>query len=110
MATTTVPPTYEQAMAQLKEYTDKGVTQVVKDKAQAAIAEELAKPETAKTLLDEVRKLADSAIKIDQAFNRVKNDLGTVDQNNYKDKDGNPIAKLQPTWIGFQLVGLTIAL
>ena len=96
----TVPPSYDAAMAQLKQLQDKGVSDAVKEKAQAAIADELAKPETAKNLLEEVKKLGDSAIKIDQAFERVKNDLGKVDQNNYKDKNGKPIAKLQPTWIG----------
>ena len=102
---TTAPPTYEQAQAQLNELLDKGVSDAIKEKAQAAIAEELAKPEMAENLLDEVKKLADSAIKIDQAFSRVKVDLGTVDQNNFKDKDGKPLPKLQPTWIGFQQVG-----
>lgn len=98
------PPTYEQAQAQLKAFTDAGVPDSVKATAHAAIAAELAKPETAQKLLEEVQALGDSAIKIDQAFERVKIDLGTVDNNNYKDKDGKPLAKLQPTWIGFQQV------
>ena len=98
------PPTYKQAQAQLNQFLANGVPDTVKEKAQAAMADELSKLETAQSLLDEVRALGDSAIKIDQAFERVKIDLGAVDQNNYKDKSGNPIPKLQPTWIGYQQV------
>lgn len=100
----TPAPTYEQAQAELNAFLAKGVPPSVVEKAQTAMADEVAKPETAKALIDEVKALGDSAIKIDQAFERVRIDLGKVDNNNYKDKDGKPIPKMQPTWVGFQKV------
>ncbi|PPQ72187.1 hypothetical protein CVT24_002399 [Panaeolus cyanescens] len=53
-------------------------------------------------VMDEVKVLGDSVLVVDQAFERVRIILGSVDDNDYKDKYGHPIPKLQPTWVGFQ--------
>ncbi|PPR02764.1 hypothetical protein CVT24_002252 [Panaeolus cyanescens] len=74
----------------------------VQEKAQAAMADEVTKPSTQQSLMDEVKALGDSVIVVDEAFERVKIGLGKVDQNDYKDKNGNPVPKYQPTWIGYQ--------
>src|SRR4051812_4886833 len=79
-----------------------------KAKAEEAMAKEVAKPETQKTLMDEVKALGNSAVMVDEAFERVKVGLGKVDSNDYKDKNGKPIAKFQPTWIGYQKVSLLL--
>lgn len=89
-------------MSQLKELQDNPLPDSVKNAAQAAMADEASKPETTDKLLEEVRGLSDSLIKIDQAFQRVKIDLGKVDANDYKDENGNPVPRFQPTWIGYQ--------
>jgi hypothetical protein len=52
--------------------------------------------------IEEIQLLAAHAINMDQAFERIKHDLEFVDKNDYKDKFGNPIAKLAPTWAGYQ--------
>lgn len=98
------PPTYEEAQAQLNAFLAKGVQPSVAEKARIAMANELSKPETTQSLIDEVKALGNSAIEIDQAFERVRVDLGKVDQNNYKDKNGNPVPKMQPKWVRFQQV------
>lgn len=96
------PPTYEEALAQLTQLQSKPLPPSVQAVAQQAMAEKMADPQTATDLLTEVQGLSDSVIKIDAAFERVKQDLGKVDDNNYLDKNGQPIPKLQPTWIGYQ--------
>ena len=55
-------------------------------------------------VMDEVKALGDNAVKVDEAFERVRVGLGKVDQNDYKDKNGNPVPKFQPTWVGYQKV------
>ncbi|KAF8069982.1 hypothetical protein FPV67DRAFT_995495 [Lyophyllum atratum] len=104
----TNPPTYEAALVELKKLQATPLPASVINTAQAAMAAEAEKPETAANLLDEVRALADSAVKVDQAFERVKIDLGKVDQNNYKDKDGKPVEKFQPKWIAYQKIFTTL--
>jgi len=76
----------------------------VQKKAQEAMTAEVSKDETTDKLMAEVTALGDSVVKVDEAFERVKIGLGKVDANNYKDKNGKPVAKFQPTWIGFQKV------
>jgi len=71
-------------------------------KAQEAIADEVSKSETTDKLMDEVKALGDSVLKVDEAFERVRINLGTVDSNDYKDSQGNPIPKFQPTWVDYQ--------
>jgi len=93
---------YDEAMKQLGELQSTPLPEEVKRTAQAAMAEEAAKPETMDKLMQEVQDLSDSLIKIDQAFERVRVQLGTVDNNNYKDENGNPVPKFQPRWVGYQ--------
>ncbi|KAF9226019.1 hypothetical protein BS17DRAFT_867367 [Gyrodon lividus] len=71
-------------------------------KAQEAITDEVAKSDTTDKLMEEVKALGDSVLKVDEAFERVRVNLGVVDNNDYKDKDGNPIPKFQPTWVDYQ--------
>ncbi|KIJ60872.1 hypothetical protein HYDPIDRAFT_43068 [Hydnomerulius pinastri MD-312] len=74
----------------------------VDTKAQVAIANEVSKSDTMDKLMDEVKALGDSVLKVDEAFERVRVNLGTVDKNDYKDKQGNPVPKFQPTWVAYQ--------
>ncbi|PPQ73411.1 hypothetical protein CVT24_008505 [Panaeolus cyanescens] len=113
MSTTDLPPAYD-AIKELGVYDTLpsdvksllpqlvDLPKDVQEKAQAAMAQEAAKDSTVKGLMAEVVALGDSALVIDQAFERVRIALGKVDQNNYKDKKGKPIPKLQPTWVGYQ--------
>ncbi|KIK78496.1 hypothetical protein PAXRUDRAFT_323557 [Paxillus rubicundulus Ve08.2h10] len=71
-------------------------------KAQEAIADEVSKSETTDKLMDEVKALGNSALKVDEAFERVRVNLGMVDENDYKDSQGNPVPKFQPTWVDYQ--------
>lgn len=101
MATTAPPPpTYDEAMAKVRSIAASINPENTETKAKlvAAMAAKLQEPETAGKLLAEVRALGDGARKVNDAFNRVYVDLGTVDNNNYKDKNGAPIPKFQPKW------------
>jgi hypothetical protein len=113
----TLPPQYEpikelgvfdqlpaDVQKQLTDMSTKNLTAAVKAKAEKAMADELAKPETQDKLMAEVRALGDSVVKCDEAFERVRVGLGKVDSNNYKDKNGRPIPKFQPRWVGYQKV------
>lgn len=62
-----------------------------------------------KSLTDEVKALGDSVVKVDEAFERVRQELKKIDTNDYKDKDGKPIPKFQSTWVDFQTVSPTIS-
>lgn len=61
------------------------------------------------SLMDEVMALRDSAIKIDQAFERVSRGLGQIDAKDYKDKNDKPIQKFQLTWVDYQTVSSAIS-
>ncbi|KAH8078428.1 hypothetical protein BXZ70DRAFT_961749 [Cristinia sonorae] len=80
----------------------------VQEKAQEAMAAEVSKPDTQDKLLEEVKELGDSAVKVDAAFERVRVGLGQVDNNNFTDANGRPVPKFQPTWVGFQRTWTTI--
>ena len=77
--------------------------------AEDAMIEHLDKSETRQSLMDEARALRDRAVKVDEAFERVRKGLRQVDAKNYKDKDGKPIQKFQSTWAGYQKVGSVIS-
>ncbi|KAJ3552646.1 hypothetical protein NP233_g12832 [Leucocoprinus birnbaumii] len=66
------------------------------EKAEEAMAKEATKPKTYQPLMEEVEALGDSVVKVDEAFEQVRVGLGKVDNNNYKDKEGNPIPKTDP--------------
>lgn len=103
MSTATAPPSYDAAMADIEKVKSK-LTPDSQKKAEDAMAAEFAKPETNKKLLEEVKALGDAAIKVDQTFSKVSNELKDVDDNNYKDKNGKPVPKLKPQWDGFHEV------
>jgi len=100
MSAATAPPSYDAAMADIQKLKSK-VTADSQKKAEDAMAAEFAKPETSKKLLEEVKALGDAALKVDQSFVKVSNQLADVDKNEYKDKNGKPIPKLKPQWDGF---------
>ncbi|KAG8776465.1 hypothetical protein FRC12_000899 [Ceratobasidium sp. 428] len=102
MSTTTPPPSYDAAMATVAKIKAALANDPDKaQKAEAAMATAFADPKTNQQLLTEVRALSDAAIKIDQKFVSVSGELKLVDDNNYKDKNGNPVPKLKPQWDGF---------
>jgi hypothetical protein len=121
MSTTDLPPAYD-SIKELGVYDSLpndvkanlpslvGLPQSVQEKAQAAMTAEAEKDETKTLLLEEVEALADSAVKVDEAFERVRIGLGTVDKNDYKDKKGNPVPKFQPTWVEYQKVITSISI
>ena len=71
-----------------------------------AIAEEIAKPETTRELLSEIKNLAGQAASVDEAFGCVRSGLKMLDEQNIKDKDGTPIPKFHSRWVGFQKASL----
>ena len=80
-----------------------------KARADDAMIKHLEKGDTRKSLMEEVKALRDNAVKVDEAFERVRKGLGEVDANDYKDKDGKLIPKFQSTWEGYQKVGSVIS-
>jgi len=100
MSGATAPPSYDAAMADIQKLKSK-IDADSQKKAEDAMAAEFAKPETSKKLLEEVKALGDAALKVDQTFVKVSSQLGEVDKNEYKDKNGKPIPKLKPQWDGF---------
>lgn len=69
----------------------------------------LEKADTREGLMEEAKSFRYCAAKVDAAFERVRKGLEKVDASDYKDKDGKPIQKLQPTWVGYQRVSLAIS-
>ena len=84
------------------------VSALVHSTAQEAIVAQLATPETKTKLVQEVEALADSALKVNESFERIKVGLGKIDEKNYEDKDGNLVDKFQPTWMGYQKVRVVL--
>ena len=76
--------------------------------AQEAIVVGLATPETRTRLMQQVEALADRALEVNEDFERIRVGLGKVDEKNYKDKDGKPVDKFQPTWIGYKKVRVVL--
>jgi hypothetical protein len=84
------------------------VSSLVHSTAQDAIVAGLASPETKTKLMQEVGALADSALKVSEAFERIRVGLGRVDEQNYTGKDDKPVDKFQPTWISYQKVRVAL--
>ena len=76
--------------------------------AEDAMIEYLDKAETRQSLMDEARALRDRAVKVDEAFERVRKALRQVDAKNYKDKNDKSIPKFQSTWASYQKVSSVI--
>jgi len=67
-----------------------------------AMDKHISDPSTKEKLLAEIQDLFDRATAMTDSFERIKVQLGVVDAQDYKDGNGKPLGKLQPTWIGFQ--------
>ncbi|KIJ46143.1 hypothetical protein M422DRAFT_778507 [Sphaerobolus stellatus SS14] len=93
------PPPYDEIMEQLKELQE-NMTPEMKDEAYKAMAEKAASSKD--EIIKEVQMLAERAIATDRIFESIRRKLAIVDENNYEDKYGQPIPKLEPTWIKYQ--------
>jgi len=87
-------------MKQLKKLEHDGMTPEVKAKVYTVMANKAVASQ--QDIRAEVKKLADSAVATDKTFENIRRQLALVDQTEYKDKFGQPIAKLQPTWVKYQ--------
>ncbi|KAJ3565133.1 hypothetical protein NP233_g7829 [Leucocoprinus birnbaumii] len=94
------PPAYDDVMQRLEELRKRGLTSEEKSKAYNAMSSKIISSQ--EEIAKGVRELADQAVKTDRTFETIQRGLATVDQNNYKDKNGKPIPKLQPTWVKYQ--------
>ncbi|KAF5376271.1 hypothetical protein D9615_008556 [Tricholomella constricta] len=90
---------YQEALQQLQNLTSKPLPIGVQYTAIKAMEKELARPETTQSLFREVKQLIEDIIKIDQAFERVKTELGRIDDRIFI---GKPAEDFQPRWIGIQ--------
>jgi hypothetical protein len=107
-----LPPPYEQPPGYAHPSSDligdpsppTHVPALVHPTAQDTTVAEVATPETKTRLMQEVQSLADSVLKVSNAFERIRVDLGKVDEKNHRDKDGKLFDKFQPAWIGYQKV------
>jgi hypothetical protein len=79
------------------------------DSIATELCNQLPAAQTKASLMNEVMALRDSAIKIDQAFERVSQGLGQIDAKDYKDKNDKPIQKFQLTWVDYQTVSSAIS-
>ncbi|KAF8069965.1 hypothetical protein FPV67DRAFT_1667868 [Lyophyllum atratum] len=93
------PPTYQVAMRQLELLKSQPIPLEIRCTAHKAMEKELSKPEITRSCLEEVKQLIDIVIKIDQAFERIKTDLGKIDNSYIICK---PVHKFQPSWIALQ--------
>lgn len=107
MATVDVPPSYEEALKLIDSLKKTPPSAEKLAHAHQAMAREAADPKTHKILMKEIRNLAGAAIQISNSFEKVRLDLLRVDKNEYKNKDGTPVAKLAPGWTILQDVGAT---
>jgi len=91
---------YDQAMLKLQDLAASGMSPETQTKVYKAMAAKVSSSQD--DITGEVKKLADQAVATDRTFENIRRQLTVVDQNNYKDKLGQPIAKLQPTWTKYQ--------
>ncbi|KAH0589662.1 hypothetical protein H2248_005389 [Termitomyces sp. 'cryptogamus'] len=67
--------------------------------AQISMKQEMENTLGPEQIVREAKQLADSIIKIDQGFERIKIELGRIDSGHFR---GQPIEQLQPQWVGYQ--------
>ncbi|KAJ3554693.1 hypothetical protein NP233_g12365 [Leucocoprinus birnbaumii] len=92
---------YKQAMKQLQRpFNYRGMTTEETTRVYNAMSVKIRLSE--EEFMAGVKKLADQAIGTDRTFEVIRRELAIVDRNDYKDKNGKPIAKLQPTWVKYQ--------
>lgn len=96
------PPTYDEAMKQLQDLQNRGMS--AEEQATVYNAMSAKVQSSSDDVKEGVKKLADQAIKTDRTFESIRTQLALIDQNDYKDKGGQPVAKLQPTWVKYQRV------
>ncbi|KAB5588817.1 hypothetical protein CTheo_7739 [Ceratobasidium theobromae] len=89
--------THEQALDEIKKIKDL-MTPELQVKANVAMLNKAATPDTTEKLLEAVKELSDGAKKVYQAFNEVFIGLEEVDKNNYTDEHGKPLEKLHLKW------------
>ncbi|KAG6861474.1 hypothetical protein C0995_016253 [Termitomyces sp. Mi166 len=90
---------YHEVLAQLEALASHDLPLEAKVTGQNAMKEEIEKVLGPEQIAKEAKQLADSVIKIDQGFERVKIELGGVDNGHFR---GKPVEKLQPQWVGHQ--------
>ncbi|KAF8601207.1 hypothetical protein BDV93DRAFT_524928 [Ceratobasidium sp. AG-I] len=93
---------YSGAQQELQQLKKNGLTASKLNAAYAAMTERATDAATTEKMVKEIQDLFDSAMAMSKSFEHIKIELGNVDANEYKDKDGKPLEKLQPTWVGFQ--------
>ncbi|KAF9226017.1 hypothetical protein BS17DRAFT_776475 [Gyrodon lividus] len=90
----------EYALKQVEDLQKKGLSPEVKIKVDTAMAERATSSKD--DIIAEIKELVQRAINTDKTFENIRVQLGVVDQNDYKDKYGAAIPKLQPTWVKYQ--------
>lgn len=95
--------THEQALDEIKKIKDL-MTPELQVKANVAMLNKAATPDTTEKLLEAVKELSDGAKKVYQAFNEVFIGLEEVDKNNYTDEHGKPLEKLHLKWDDYRNV------
>ncbi|KAG8776462.1 hypothetical protein FRC12_000896 [Ceratobasidium sp. 428] len=59
-------------------------------------------PSTSEQLVKGVQDLFDRSMAMSSSFERIKLELGKLDERGIKNSDGTPLEKLKPTWAEFQ--------
>jgi len=93
---------YSGAQQEIQQLKKDGISASKLNAAYAAMTKQANDPSTSEKIVKEVQDLFDRAMAMSQSFEHIKIELGNVDAKEYKDKDDQPLEKLQPTWIGFQ--------
>lgn len=91
-------------MKELAQLKSNGINPSLLKDAYAAMAEKAANPATTAQLLEEIRALSNRTIAINDSFTRIQGLLSQVDTRNHTYKDGRPLEKLEPIWVGFRNV------
>ncbi|PPQ73413.1 hypothetical protein CVT24_008507 [Panaeolus cyanescens] len=91
---------YDLAMQQIKDLQSRSTT--AEERANAYDAMTAQVNSSSSDIMEQVKILADQTIKTDRVFESIRQQLRIVDDNEYKDKNGHPIAKLEPTWKKYQ--------
>jgi hypothetical protein len=99
-------PNYEEAIKPILKLQKDGLSNETTAKVYTAMAEKTTGSKD--DIIAEVKKLAQRAVATDKSFEDIRRQLVKVDQNEYKDKTGQPIAKLAPTWTKYQKVGFSM--
>ncbi|KAG6865515.1 hypothetical protein C0991_001835, partial [Blastosporella zonata] len=92
-------PAYEEVLASLEAIVSRDHSAEVRLAAVNKVVAEAVKTMRTVQVTKEATQLVESVIRIDQGFERVKIDLGSVDSGLFR---GKPVEKLQPQWAGYQ--------